>query len=661
VADVNSAANSYGKHNFLDDIVYFYSHGSVLDSPVALETDWAQHENWPHWSAPDRGRIEPVPDLAELYPIRPMPFYKLMLDQIRHLNRVVLQVDQVKIVIFDLDNTLWRGQIAEHYESGRQYPDLHNWPVGMWEAVHHLRRRGIVVSLCSRNDENLVRERWSRAVRLPWLALDDFVVPKINWNRKSENVQAILAELNLTAKSAVFVDDNPVDRSEVLDNVPGIRVLGGNPFLTRRILLWSAETQRSAITNESINREASYRGVVARNAESASMDRESFLQNLRIRIEIDHINDINSPLLPRVLELANKTTQFNTTGLKWTVPGLTAFIDDGGAVFGFSVKDKFSDYGLVGGVFVSGGAVRQYVMSCRVLGMDVEVNALNQILQIVRNQDEGSSIVGTVIPTEVNTPCRDIFLRSGFQPTQDAGVFVLDNDASSDEKSRGPEAIVEEMEPKINEAVEYHKWYFNNRVWTTTTWMGVTCLKSVADMWNYQEILFESKPSLIIEFGTHEGGASLFFADVMRRIGRPFKVISVDLDHNALNPAARRDSDILFLESSSTAPAVATHIERLKREFPGKTFAILDSDHSMGHVLAEMKLLRPLLSAGDYLIVEDAHFNGHPVDPHWSRGPGPYEAIEAYELEFPDDYIHDLPRENKFGFTFATNGYLIRV
>jgi cephalosporin hydroxylase len=78
----------------------------------------------------------------------------------------------------------------------------------------------------------------------------------------------------------------------------------------------------------------------------------------------------------------------------------------------------------------------------------------------------------------------------------------------------------------------------------------------------------------------------------------------------------------------------------------------------MSHVLAEMKLLRPLLSAGNYLIVEDSNINGHPVLPRW--GGGPYEAIEAYEHRFPNDYAHDRARENKFGCTFAPNGFLIR-
>jgi cephalosporin hydroxylase len=213
-------------------------------------------------------------------------------------------------------------------------------------------------------------------------------------------------------------------------------------------------------------------------------------------------------------------------------------------------------------------------------------------------------------------------------------------------------------QPTGSEAEEYHKWYYNTFVWKKTSWMGITCWKSVSDMWNYQEILWELKPSLVIEFGTNQGGSALFFATIMKQLGNPFKVLSVDINHKPLHPAARRDPDILFVESSSTVPAIAEQIRSLRGEFRGKVFAILDSDHSMDHVLAEMKLLRPLLSAGDYLLVEDSSVNGHPVLPGW--GPGPYEAIEAYEREFPNDYTHDVAREKKFGWTQATNGFLIR-
>ncbi|OAN37632.1 rhamnosyl O-methyltransferase [Mycolicibacterium iranicum] len=208
------------------------------------------------------------------------------------------------------------------------------------------------------------------------------------------------------------------------------------------------------------------------------------------------------------------------------------------------------------------------------------------------------------------------------------------------------------------ETEEYHKWYYNTHVWKRTTWMGIETWKSVSDMWNYQEILVELRPSLVIEFGTNQGGSAVFFASIMRSIGAPFKVLSVDITHIPLDPRAQRDPDVVFVESRSTVPAVAEQIRLLQAQLPGKIFAILDSDHSKDHVLAEMKLLRPLLSEGDYLVVEDSMLNGHPNLPGW--GPGPFEAIDAYTAEFPNDYTHDRQRENKFGFTFAPNGFLIR-
>jgi cephalosporin hydroxylase len=174
----------------------------------------------------------------------------------------------------------------------------------------------------------------------------------------------------------------------------------------------------------------------------------------------------------------------------------------------------------------------------------------------------------------------------------------------------------------------------------------------------YQEILVERKPSLVVEFGTYQGGSALYFAHILRQLGHPFTVLSVDVNHKPLQPVARADTDIVFMESSSAAPAVAERIKQLRSQFSGPVFAILDSDHSKDHVLAEMNLVRPLLTKGDNLVVEGSNVNGHPVLPGW--GPGPFEAIEAYEAQFPDDYVHDRKREGKFGWTFATNGFLIR-
>lgn len=648
VADVNSLANSYGKRNFLDDIIYFYSHGAVL----------APYE----------------PDVGVYQLQQPQPFFRLVLDQIRYLHRVVSQVDQVKIVIFDLDNTLWRGQIAEDYETGREWPHLHNWPVGMWETVHHLRRRGIVVSLCSKNDENLVRDRWSRAVNLPWISLDDFIAPKINWKPKSENVRAILSELNLTSKSALFVDDSPVERSEVLNGVPGIRAIGGNPFVTRRILLWSAETQRSVLTDESINRETSYRGIVARNAEMALMDRESFLQSLQIRIKIDRISDLDSPLLPRVLELANKTTQFNTTGLKWTPSELTDFIENHGSIFIFSVQDKFADYGLVGAVFVSESVVRQFVMSCRVLGNDVEVDALKQILELVRDEDKTQSIYGEIIPTEANGPCRDIYLRSGFQETESPNTFailkatlgsdgfgqeIVEWEDGQDRSTAAPISTVTQCPrddvisaayldhprtgPVDGPALEVNDWTVSKAP-TVNCDGSVKVLDAIAmtantdksslrhdntcawDYCRHYEELFgdlRHEPINLIEIGV-AGGQSL---EMWLRYFTRARIVGIDNNPDCSRHARGRaevrigsQDDEKFLRSiAADSPP---------------TIVVDDGSHIAAHIMKSFEVLFPLLVPGGFYAIEDVYFHYHRINDQILPNP-PHP-------DFPSEPLHQF-------------------
>lgn len=204
----------------------------------------------------------------------------------------------------------------------------------------------------------------------------------------------------------------------------------------------------------------------------------------------------------------------------------------------------------------------------------------------------------------------------------------------------------------------YHRWYYDTEVWQGVQFMGVPCYKSVSDMWNYQEILAELKPVLIVEFGTRFGGSALYFSVIGRAINPALRVLSVDISHEDVHPQAFADSAIHLMTASSTDPSVATNIRHLRQVYPGKIFFILDSDHRKDHVLGEMELLRPLMQPGDYLVVEDGNINGNPVLPGW--GEGPFEAIQEYISRYPDDYRHDSEREAKFGFTFAPGGFLIK-
>jgi cephalosporin hydroxylase len=204
----------------------------------------------------------------------------------------------------------------------------------------------------------------------------------------------------------------------------------------------------------------------------------------------------------------------------------------------------------------------------------------------------------------------------------------------------------------------YHRWYYNSEVWKTTTFMGIKCQKSVSDMWNYQEIIYNLQPSLIVEGGTANGGSALYFSFILKSIKPMSKILSVDIDHSLVPESLRSNSHIEFLTGKVTEENTISRIKELRTIFKGPLFIILDDDHTKNNVLTEMKTIRDILTTGDYLIVEDSNINGHPVLPSW--GEGPMEAIEEYFQIYPDDYKHDTLREEKFGFTFAPKGFLIR-
>jgi cephalosporin hydroxylase len=201
----------------------------------------------------------------------------------------------------------------------------------------------------------------------------------------------------------------------------------------------------------------------------------------------------------------------------------------------------------------------------------------------------------------------------------------------------------------------YHSWYYDSKVWSKTTWLGVPARKSVQDMWNYQEIIVELQPSLIVEFGVRFGGSTLFFASILDQVGIGH-VLGVDITLADVQEKVRNHPRVELMECSSTDPAVSARIAAMRGT--GTVFAILDSDHRKNHVMAELSTLTPILKPGDYLIVEDSNINGHPVLPDW--GEGPWEALEEFLADHPDDYVRDVEREKKFGWTFAPGGWLIR-
>lgn len=417
LADVEMIAGSLGKKYFLDDSVYFFTHGVATGLNHFIEYE-AQ------FSLPAPSRLEGGLEHVQQYESKVEEYFTCIFRQIEVIYRIVNQVDSVKLVIFDLDNTLWRGLIGEHYEAGTAWPTIHGWPTGIWDAINQLRRRGILVSLSSKNDEQVVIERWCHAISIPWVEYQDFLVPKINWMPKAQNIAAIMNELSLTPKNVLFVDDNPVERDSVKAAFPEIRVIGSDPFSIKRILLWSPETQVAQLSAESALREQSLINKVQRDQQRMALPRSEFLRSLDSEVEIFEVNELNSPAFYRVFELVNKTNQFNTVGIRRSVEYYQHHWQEGGRVFAFSVRDKYSDYGVVGVIFVLKNCITQYVMSCRVLGMEIEIAALYAVVQRLRATNFATELTALVQPTEKNMPARTVFLDAGFEVTDNPNVFL---------------------------------------------------------------------------------------------------------------------------------------------------------------------------------------------------------------------------------------------
>lgn len=203
----------------------------------------------------------------------------------------------------------------------------------------------------------------------------------------------------------------------------------------------------------------------------------------------------------------------------------------------------------------------------------------------------------------------------------------------------------------------YHRWYYESGVQFRITWEGVPVLKSVQDLWTYQEIIWDLRPSVVLELGSHRGGSALWFARLLDALGDGV-VIAVEIDPSRVDDRVRAHPRVDLRGCSSTDPVLIDDIRGRRAADPRPWFVILDSDHAFENVLAELEAITPLLRAGDHVVVEDSNINGHPVLPGW--GPGPFEAVEEFERRNPGLYRHDSEREEKFGWTFAPRGFLVR-
>ena len=200
--DFDQIVSTYGRRYLQDDAVWTISHGAAL-----ADSDFEQ----------DAGRLEPLERVSRYYPLAVHKLVHCACSELLGMYRTIRQTDMVKLVLVDLDDTLWRGVAAEADEASSTARE--GWPLGFAEALMFLKRRGILLGVVSKNDEDRVRAIWQR-IYGNLIRLEDFAVAKINWRPKADNIEEILGEVNLLEKSVLFIDDNPVERASIKAGLP---------------------------------------------------------------------------------------------------------------------------------------------------------------------------------------------------------------------------------------------------------------------------------------------------------------------------------------------------------------------------------------------------------------------------------------------------------
>lgn len=326
-----------------------------------------------------------------------------------------------KLLLLDLDNTLWGGLAGENDitpidlsedHSGLAYKNLQR-------VVLQMKRQGVMLGIVSKNNE---KDAMQIINEHPHMVLRDgeFVIKRINWKNKNENIISIAEELNIGLDSIVFFDDNPAERQLIKEFLPQVEV----PDFPERpenladamIGIWKQYFNRAVITEEDQSKTEQYAANVKR--EELKHNSESFEEYLE-GLNIVLIRKNANKNVERILQLLNKTNQFNCTTKRHTINDVQGMIDSPDyEVFAYQAEDRFGDNGIIAAVILNlqgeTPVIDEFVMSCRVMGKNIEYAIIDDIEEEL--MDKGySSVIGKYEESPKNMPVSDLYERLGYE------------------------------------------------------------------------------------------------------------------------------------------------------------------------------------------------------------------------------------------------------
>ncbi len=344
-----------------------------------------------------------------------------------------------KCLICDLDNTLWGGvvgddgweniQIGHGIGIGHVYTEIQYW-------VKRLSDRGILICVCSKNDEEKAKEPFEKNQNMV-LRLDDICIFIANWDNKVNNIQTIQSILNIGYDSMVFLDDNPFERDMVRKNIPGITVpeLPETPEQYLDYLNSLNLFETASYSDNDRERTKQYRIEAQRVSSAAQFTNEAdYLKSLGM---VSDISSFTPFCIPRVAQLSQRSNQFNLRTVRYTEEQLKAVEADPAKMgFAFTLDDTFGSNGLIAAVILvdceaapscipenihrkhKALFVDTWFMSCRVLKRGMEQFILNNLVEWARNNNY-ERIIGEYLQTPKNGIVRDHYPELGFASTKD--------------------------------------------------------------------------------------------------------------------------------------------------------------------------------------------------------------------------------------------------